>query len=179
MMNKSALYIANSTAILAVSSILTGAFFFQFVLHEDPCPLCLLQRMGMMGVIFGLSLNTFFGLRKEHFGIVILAALAASVFSVRQILLHIAPVPGEPTGFGSEVFGMHLYTWAALIFMASIIGSVVFLFLIKDEAKGMKRQALTYEKVVFYLIVLLTVANFIATFFECQLGPCCEDGPCP
>ncbi len=178
-MNKNGLYIANSAAMLMVSSVLMGAFYFQFGLGENPCPLCLLQRMGMMGVIFGLALNTYFGFRKEHFGIVILAALIGSSFSIRQILLHICPVAGEATGYGSAVFGMHLYSWAVVIYVASMLGSVIFLFLFKDEKKGLKRTPLTFEKIVFYLIVLLIVANVVATFFECSIGPCCENGPCP
>ena len=178
-MNKNGLYIANSAAMLMVSTVLIGAFYFQFGLGENPCPLCLLQRMGMLGVIMGLTLNTYFGFRKEHFGIVILSALIGASFSIRQILLHICPVAGEPTGYGTAVMGMHLYSWAVVIYVASILGSVVFMFLFKEEKKTTKRQPLTFEKVVFYLIVFLTFANMVATFFECHVGPCCENGPCP
>jgi disulfide bond formation protein DsbB len=178
-MNKNGLYIANSAAMLMVSTVLIGAFYFQFGLGENPCPLCLLQRMGMLGVIFGLTLNTYFGFRKEHFGIVILSALIGASFSIRQILLHICPVAGEPTGYGTAVMGMHLYSWAVVIYVASMLGSVVFMFLFKEEKKHTKRQPLTFEKVVFYLIVFLTFANMVATFFECHVGPCCENGPCP
>jgi disulfide bond formation protein DsbB len=178
-MNKNGLYIANSAAMLMVSTVLIGAFYFQFGLGENPCPLCLLQRMGMLGVIMGLTLNTYFGFRKEHFGIVILSALIGASFSIRQILLHICPVAGEPTGYGTAVMGMHLYSWAVVIYVASMLGSVVFMFLFKEEKKNTKRQPLTFEKVVFYLIVFLTFANMVATFFECHVGPCCENGPCP
>lgn len=178
-MNTKGLYIANSIAMLLISSVLLGAFYFQFGLSENPCPLCLLQRMGMLGIIFGLSLNTYFGLKKEHFAIVILAALIGSVYSIRQILLHICPVVGDATGYGSPILGMHLYTWAFLIFIMSIVGSAIFLFLIKEEKNGTDRIPLMFEKVVFYLAVLLCFANIIAAFFECYLGPCCENGPCP
>ena len=98
----------NSLCILIVCSILIGALYFQFGLHEDPCPLCLLQRMGMMGVIFGLSLNVYFGFNAKHFAIVIISALVGVVFSGRQVLLHIAPLAGD-TGYGTPFFGMHLY----------------------------------------------------------------------
>ena len=178
-MNMKGLYIANSTAMLLVSSVLIGAFYFQFGLGENPCPLCLLQRIGMIGVIFGLSLNTYFGLKKEHFGIVILSALVGSAFSIRQILLHICPVAGEPSGYGTAVLGMHLYSWAVVIYVASIIGSVVFLFFIKDDKKETERKPFTFEKFTFYLSVLLIFINVVATFFECHFGPCCENGPCP
>ncbi len=178
-MNLKGLYIANSTAMLLVSSVLIGAFYFQFGLHENPCPLCLLQRVGFLGVIFGLSLNTFFGLRKEHFGIVIISALVGSVFSIRQILLHICPMDGESAGYGAAILGMHLYSWAVVIYMASIVGSVIFLFLIKEGKKETNRNPFTFEKITFYLAMLLIFVNMVATFFECHFGPCCENGPCP
>jgi disulfide bond formation protein DsbB len=177
-MNRNGLYLANSAAMLIVSSVLMGAFIVQYGFNEEPCPLCLLQRMGMLGVIFGLSLNTWFGFRKEHFALVILAALISAIFSIRQILLHICPVPGEPTGYGTVVMGMHLYSWAVVIYGASMLGSVVFLFLFNEEKKNTKRTPLTVEKIIFYLVLLLAFANMIAAFFECHLGPCCENGPC-
>ena len=78
---------------LILASVLLGAFYFQYGLSEDPCPLCLLQRMGMIGVALGLSFNTFFGFGKKHFAFVIFAAVVGCGFSTRQVLLHIAPEP--------------------------------------------------------------------------------------
>lgn len=178
-MNTKGLYIANSIAMLLISSVLVGAFYFQFGLNENPCPLCLLQRMGMLGIILGLSLNTYFGFKKEHFAIIILVALIGSVYSIRQILLHICPVAGEPLGYGTPILGMYLYSWALLIFATSIIGSAIFLFFIREEKNGAERNPAIFEKVVFYLGILLCFANIIAAFFECYFGPCCENGPCP
>jgi hypothetical protein len=34
------------------------------------------------------------------------------------------------------------------------------------------------ERISFFLVVLIVLINVIATFFECQFGPCCENGPC-
>ena len=135
--------------------------------------------MGMLGIIFGLSLNTYFGFKKEHFAILILAALIGSIYSIRQILLHICAGPGEPTGYGTPILGMHLYSWALIIFILSIVGSAIFLFFIKEEKNGTERIPVRFEKYVFYLSMLLCFANIIAAFFECYFGPCCENGPCP
>ncbi|MBU2554397.1 MAG: disulfide bond formation protein B [Bacteroidetes bacterium] len=176
-MNLKGLYTLNSLAQLIVLSILLGAFYFQFGLHENPCPLCLLQRMGMMGIIIGLSLNTWFGMRKAHFGIVILSAIVGAAFSFRQILLHICPAAGEPTGYGTAVLGMHLYTWGLIAFVMSIAGAAVFLFF-KEEKEVKKRTPMVFEKVVSYLFLAVILVNIIASIFECQLGPCCDDGPC-
>ncbi|MGI9470842.1 MAG: disulfide bond formation protein B [Rubripirellula sp.] len=178
-MNSQRLYIANSLCALILCGVLCGAFSFQFGLHEQPCPLCLLQRMGMLGVILGLSLNTFFGFSKRHFAFVILAALAGGGFSTRQVLLHISPKPGDPLGYGSPFLGMHLYTWGVLIFAACILGSAAFLFLIRDEDSKDPRVPSLFERVVFLFAALLCFGNVVATFFMCHLGPCCENGPCP
>jgi disulfide bond formation protein DsbB len=171
------LKILNSVCMFIVSSILLGALYFQFGLGEDPCPLCLLQRMGMMGILFGLSLNIFYGFRSEHFATVIISSLVGLVFSTRQVLLHICPEPGVEPGYGSPIFGMYLYSWGVLIFIASILASSIFLFFI-PKYRAIFSKPILIERVSFFLVVLIVLINVIATFFECQFGPCCENGPC-
>jgi len=172
------LKILNSICMLIVSSILLGAFYFQFGLNEDPCPLCLLQRMGMIGILFGLSLNIFYGFKASHFGLVFIASIIGLIFSTRQVLLHICPEPGVAAGYGSPIFGMYLYSWGVLIFLASILFSAVFLFFLPKKNLD-KSKILRFEYVTFFLVILIILVNVIATFFECQTGPCCENGPCP
>ena len=167
----------NSLCILIVCGVLLGALYFQFGLGEDPCPLCLLQRMGMMGVIFGLSLNSYFGLDAKHFAVVIIASLIGGLFSVRQVLLHICPVEGD-YGNGTPAFGLHLYTWGVLIFLASILGSAFFLIFSNKFKSREQHKPSNLEKYFVYLATLIIFVNVIATFFECQFGPCCENGPC-
>lgn len=178
-MNHQRLYDANSCCVLAMCSILSGAFYFQYGLGEDPCPLCLLQRMGMIGVAVGLSLNTFFGFAAKHFAAVIVAALVGCGYSVRQVLLHISPEPGEPLGYGTPFMGMHLYTWGVLIFVASILGSAIFLFVTKQEPEGESRAPSRFEKFAFYFAALLCIGNAASTMLMCGVGACCENGPCP
>ena len=179
MRNSPLLYTANSACMLGLSLVLVGAFYFQYGLGETPCPLCLLQRMGMLGVLVGLALNTAFGFRREHAAVIIGAALVGGSFSVRQILLHIAPVEGEPTGYGSAVLGMHLYTWAALVFLTTIAGTAVFLCLIRDEPAGTVRRPTLLDRGTLLFVTILCMANALATFVECGAGACCENGPCP
>jgi disulfide bond formation protein DsbB len=40
----------NVLFVLAVCAILLGAFAVQFLFGELPCPLCLLQRLALIGV---------------------------------------------------------------------------------------------------------------------------------
>jgi disulfide bond formation protein DsbB len=171
------LKILNSVCMFIVSSILLGALYFQFGLGEDPCPLCLLQRMGMMGILFGLSLNIFYGFKAEHFATVIVASLVGLVFSTRQVLLHICPEPGVDPGYGTPIFGMFLYSWGVLIFIASIFATSIFLFFLPKNKNKILTPRLI-ERISFFLAVSIVLINVIATLFECQFGPCCENGPC-
>jgi disulfide bond formation protein DsbB len=178
MMNSQALYNVNAACILVICGILGGAFYFQFGLHEQPCPLCLLQRMAMLGLISALVFNMYFGIRNEHIALVIVSAMVGVTFSIRQVLLHICPVPGEPTGYGTAVLGMHLYSWGVLVFGASTLGAAGFLVLAQNEAPDTRRLPSQFEKFAFYAGSFMCLANVVATCFECGLGPCCENGPC-
>ena len=101
---------------------------------------------------------------------VIGAALVGGSFSVRQILLHIAPVEGEPTGYGSAVLGMHLYTWAAIVFLTTIAGTAVFLCLIRDEPARTVRRPTLFDRGTLLFATLLCLSNALATFVECGAG---------
>jgi disulfide bond formation protein DsbB len=51
----------------AVALVLAAAFAAQLLLHELPCPLCLLQRLQFTVLAIGPILNIRFGLRPSHF----------------------------------------------------------------------------------------------------------------
>jgi disulfide bond formation protein DsbB len=48
---------ANLLGALACAALLAYAYYAQYVLHLEPCPLCIFQRVGIfaMGVIFALA----------------------------------------------------------------------------------------------------------------------------
>ncbi|WP_254498763.1 disulfide bond formation protein B, partial [Salmonella enterica] len=73
------------------------------VRHELPCPICLLQRDGLIIAGFGVLFNLCFGLRGIHYGIVIIGSILTGVMSSRQLCLHI--MTGD-TGYGSAFFGL-------------------------------------------------------------------------
>src|SRR6267378_2497264 len=93
----------------AVALVLAAAFAAQLLLHELPCPLCLLQRIQFAVLAIGPILNVRFGPRPSHYALSLLAAVAGAVFSTRQILLHI--MPGD-AGYGTALFGYHYYSLA-------------------------------------------------------------------
>src|ERR1700730_9502906 len=108
----------NALALYAVALVLTAAFAAQFVLHELPCPLCLLQRILFAALAIGPILNMRFGPRPTHYAMPLFAAAAGAVSPTRQVLLHI--IRGD-AGYGSALMGYHYYTWALLGFIAAIV----------------------------------------------------------
>lgn len=170
--------ILNAFCMIIICSILSGALYFQFFLKENPCPLCLLQRCSMFGVLTGLIFNIFFTFKPSHFAIIIISSLTGLTFATRQVLLHICPSAGESIGYGSPIFGMHLYSWSVIIFICCILGAAFFLIFI-SKIKTTQIKIMNIEKVAVIFTITLLVINILATFFECQIGPCCENGPCP
>ena len=108
----------NALSLYAVALVLAAAFAAQLLLHELPCPLCLLQRIQFAVLAIGPILNVRFGPRPSHYALSLLAAVAGAAFSTRQVLLHI--MPGD-AGYGTALFGYHYYTWALIGFAAAIV----------------------------------------------------------
>ncbi len=169
----------NILFVFMICTPLIGAYSIQFFKGEFPCPLCLLQRLAMIGIACGALMNIRYGIRPMHYGICIISAMFGASVSIRQILLHIVPAPGN-TGYGTPVMGIHLYTWALLIFAATIlILGVVFLFDSQFESKEetkTPRPVPLLGSIAFWLIFGITAANVCTTFLECGFGQC-PDNP--
>ena len=176
---RSIVQIFNGLGALTVFGVVFGAYGFQFVLLEPPCPLCLVQRSGMIALAVGPRLNLFTGLKVRNYAFAILAACVGGAGSVRQILLHIA-TPGDP-GYGPQVLGFHLYTWADITFLIAVIGIAILLmwpgqFETNDRGilgtPGVMR-VLTITVAAWYLIYLVAMTIFIIP--TCGIGMCPAD----
>ena len=117
-MTRSLAVTLNALGLYAVALVLAAAFAAQLLLHELPCPLCLLQRIQFAVLAIGPILNVRFGPRPSHYALSLLAAVAGAAFSTRQVLLHI--LPGD-AGYGTALFGYHYYTLALIGFVTAII----------------------------------------------------------
>ena len=102
---------------LAMAGILTVAMIFQYYLGEIPCPLCLLQRVAMSGVCFGIILHFRHGHSARNDGFCMLFAILLLIVSARQTLIDIYPRPGH-SYIGSAVFGLHMPVWSIVIAVA-------------------------------------------------------------
>lgn len=160
-----------------VFSVNLAGLVLQIGLHELPCPLCLLQRLGILAISFGFLMNLRFGARTTHYAYALGAALFNAAVAGRQILLHITPGSGA---YGSPLFGLHAYTWSFLV-SVGIIASIMFILIF--EKQFTKKRALWsrgFPQWGFHLIFALAIGfaaiNFVSTFLECGWGPC-PDNP--
>lgn len=163
----------NALALYAISAVLLSAFYFQLVWQELPCPLCLLQRVGLTALAVGPILTLRYGPRPSHYGLILVAALAGAGIAARQILLHIEP--GNP-GFGSPLMGYHFYTWAFICFVSAIAATaVVLLFNEQFEEQPGPPQTGLFEHAAVWLIVAITLLNAVSALAECGFGWCPGD----
>lgn len=156
--------------ILAVCGVLLGAFSVQFIEGELPCPLCMLQRMGMLLCAVGPA----YIIRRARYGDVevrdfamgygmsIVAAVLGALISSRQILLHITP---PDPGYGDPVFGLHLYTWALVVFLTVLVVSGLNLIFAHElTPRGVQPGWLS--TLVVGLLEAIVVANLATVFLE-------------
>lgn len=163
----------NVLSLYGVALILAGAFAAQLVLHELPCPLCLLQRVMFALLAVGPILNIRFGLRTSHYALSMLAAVIGAVVSGRQILLHI--LPGD-AGYGTALLGYHYYTWAFIGFGLAIALLATILLSDRQFAHDASPPSTgRFATVAVWLVIALTAANFLSTLLECGFKSCADN----
>ena len=150
--------------VLALVGVLLGAFGVQFIEGELPCPLCYLQRMGMALAAIGPCLVILHGVRVRFFGMTIVAALLGGSISARQILLHVCSTT-DP-GYGSAVMGMHLYSWAFVVFFVMVLVSGIHLWTMKEGETYRPTRLSGFSKFVLGLFALVLAANAVIVFLE-------------
>ena len=165
----------NALSLYAVALVLAAAFAAQFILHELPCPLCLLQRILFAALAVGPILNIRFGPRPSHYAMSLLAAVAGAVASTRQVLLHI--MPGD-AGYGSALLGYHYYTWALLGFIAAIVLLAAILLFdrqFEEDKAVLPATGGAFAQIAVWLVIALTAANVVTTLLECGFGACADN----
>ena len=165
----------NALSLYAVALVLAAAFTAQFLLHELPCPLCLLQRIQFAVLAIGPIMNVRWGPRPSHYALSLLAAVAGAVFSTRQVLLHI--MPGD-AGYGTPLFGYHYYTLALIGFAAAIVLlATILLFDRQFEEDGGAPQVApgAFATAAVWLVICLAALNVVSTLLECGFGACADN----
>lgn len=160
-------------ALTGTSIILGTAFYYQFFLHELPCPLCLLQRIGIIIIGLGFLPNITSATESKNYSIAIFGCIITGAVATRQILLHI--LPGD-IGFGSTFLGIHFYTWSliASVFFLAYIAAAIFLndcelFLLPADSIQIA------QKIIITAFIAMIAINILSTFLECGLGQCADN----
>lgn len=171
--------------VLAYCVVMLSAFFIQFVMGEFPCPLCMLQRYGMILATLGALFVIMQARRGElttaryaqGLGIGLIGVLAGASVSVRQIELHI--LPGDP-GYGAPFLRLHLYTWAFVTFAIVMIYIGVMLMLMPrgiPQAPAAGSAAWRVSTAIVWLFIGVVAANVIAIIFLEGFAPVLPDDP--
>lgn len=157
-----------------LAAILTMAMVLQLAFGEIPCPLCLLQRVAMLGCCFGLIQQLRAEESQRGAGIGLVFALLLLVISARQTLLDIVPRPGH-SYVGQAVFGMHMPVWSVVIAVALLAGFAIRFALFGGPRAAAMTEGLAMRRcarVLELYVVLLCAINFLAVVLQCGLGEC-------
>jgi disulfide bond formation protein DsbB len=97
---------ANTLGFLACAGLLAYAYYAQFILHLEPCPLCIFQRVGVFatGIFFLLAAAhdpAGWG-RRVYAVLVALAAIATVGVAARQLYIQSLP-PGSVPACGASL----------------------------------------------------------------------------
>ena len=172
-------YVLNALEILGVLLLLLMAFGFQFIFNELPCPLCLLQRVGFIGIACGFLLNLRFGLKSSHYAIALLFAFFTAMVALRQVALHAIPGSGS---YGSAVFGLHMYTWSFIVSVVVLVFTTIMLgmdsqyYSQQKNISNKKTKKIRIMHFLFCLVAVVILSNIVSVYFECGLTQC-PDNP--
>ena len=172
----------NELALLAtlfgLAAILTIALVLQVAAGEVPCPLCLLERVAMFGICFGILEHVRHGYSTRAIGMSLLWALFLLVMSVRQVLLDICPRPGH-TYVGSPVLGLHMPVWSVVIALAVLAAFAAELAVFDGEALRAAEPSPALARIGSLLglyVIALCVINLVAVVLQCSFGACHTTG---
>jgi disulfide bond formation protein DsbB len=97
---------ANILGFLACVGLLAYAYYAQYVMHLEPCPLCIFQRIGIffLGLMFLAAAlhDPPAGGRRVYAGLIALAALVAAGVALRHLYIQSLP-PGSVAACGASL----------------------------------------------------------------------------
>lgn len=165
------------TAVIA--GVLTAAMIMQYGYGELPCPLCLLQRVALLGVCFGLMQNFRTGFSDRNLGFSLLFSVFLLLVSIRQTLLDIYPRPGHAY-IGSAIMGLHMPVWSILIAMALITAFAIKLCVIGTEDGARSPEPTSpfgpIATALSLYVIAIGLTNFVSVVVQCGLNQCHTTG---
>jgi len=170
-------YAALLLTMVVAAGILTAALYFQYSAAELPCPLCLLQRVALLGVCFGVMLSFRHDFSHAHSGISMIFSVFLLIVAARQTLLDIYPRPGHAY-IGEAVLGLHMPVWSVLIAAALLTGQAIQLALFGDNRQVLETPARAFPVLagladfVSVYVIALCAANLVSVVLQCGLDQC-------
>jgi disulfide bond formation protein DsbB len=164
--------------LFALAAILTAAMVMQYAFGEVPCPLCLLQRVAMFGVCFGVMRELREGTSAQSTGLGLIFAILLLVISVRQTLLDLVPRPGHDY-VGSAIFGLHMPVWSVIIALALLAGFAGRLALFGGPHVAPERESMLMRRAVQALcgyVIAVCAINLVSVVVQCGVGQCHTTG---
>lgn len=170
-------YVYLLLVMFVIAGILTAAMTLQYVHGELPCPLCLLERVAMFGVCFGIMLNFRRGFSYQNTGFSLLFAIVLLIIAVRQSLLDIYPRPGHEY-IGSAIFGIHMPVWSVIIALSLLTAYAIKLAILGGDAYLRAADVAEFPAirkaagVLTLYIIAICLINFVSVILQCGLGEC-------
>ena len=170
-------YVFLLLVMLVIAGILTAAMTLQYVNGELPCPLCLLERVAMLGVCFGIMLNFRRGFSHQNTGFSLLFAIILLVIAVRQSLLDIYPRSGH--GYiGSAIFGIHMPVWSIIIALSLLTAYAIKLAILggdeylREAELGEFPAIRKAADILSLYVIAISLINLVSVVLQCGFSEC-------
>jgi disulfide bond formation protein DsbB len=160
-----------------IAAILTAAMTMQYVYGELPCPLCLLERVALFGVCFGIIMNYRHGFSYQNTGVSLIFALFLVIVAERQSLLDIYPRPGHEY-IGSAVFGLHMPVWSVIIGLVILFAIAVKMAIVGGDRELERFNVKNFPtlawlgQIVSLYVILICGINLVSVFLQCGFNEC-------
>ena len=109
----------NLLGFAACAALLGYAYYAQFALHLEPCPLCIFQRVGVfaMGLVFLIAAahDPVGGLKRVYAALLALSALATAGVAVRQLYIQSLPEGSVPACGASLDFMLKVFSLSEVL----------------------------------------------------------------
>jgi protein dithiol:quinone oxidoreductase len=109
----------NLLGFAACAALLAYAYYAQFVLHLEPCPLCIFQRVGVfaLGVVFLIAAahDPVGWARRVYASLLALSALGTIGIAVRQLYIQSLPEGSVPACGASLDFMLKVFSLSEVL----------------------------------------------------------------
>ncbi|MGB4323912.1 MAG: disulfide bond formation protein B [Candidatus Nanopelagicales bacterium] len=159
--------------------VISAAISQQYGYGMSPSSLGILERSALVGVAFGLILNLMMGMRPNHYGVILLAAVVGCAASGKQIIGHAnGDLKLDPN---EVVFGHAYFEWAFVVFLGAIVACALMLLWTKSWLsldRGLVHHAGAARVFTFSCIIWLSLTVLLSVFQvlrNCGVGMCTSD----